>query len=313
MRNFDIMAADISKPATTIILPTQRKTPVVEEVISQLSEKDELLVACDSEQDAVADSDFDSEQVRIIVAGEPEGCSGKANAIYHGMKAAENNRIVWTDDDFNHPEDWLEQMHKDCNRYGAVSELPFFIGKNPLSLISEPIYSFVMLVTYLNNQAWGGSVMFDRDSFDEEKFLEELKTTIGDDVLLSEHLDSKTVRRTHRVEIDETSRDALERITRFVKNVRYHEPLQTAILSLTSAVLAFGCIAYPLPSFLTSTLGFFGIYRFLGENRFSFMFGYIALLLLPLLLLYGLLRQTFVWHGRRYKYNSKLDIEIIDN
>lgn len=303
----------MDKPPTSIILPTLEETPVIDELAGQISEQDQLLVVCDSKDNPVAEQGFESEQIELVIAGEPEGCSGKANAIYQGMKKAENNRVVWTDADFHHPENWIDQMHENCNKYGAVSELPFFIGKNPLSIISEPIYALVMFVTYLNNQVWGGSVMFDRDRFDEEKFLEELKSTVGDDVLLSEHLDSKTVRRTQRVEIGKTFRESLERITRFVKHVRYHEPLQTAILSLVSIIIAIGCLKYPLYSIALSTLSFLAVYRFLGENRYSFILGYISLILLPLFLLYGFSRRTFVWQGRRYKYNSKLDVEILED
>ncbi|PSH00637.1 MAG: glycosyl transferase, partial [Nanohaloarchaea archaeon SW_7_46_7] len=277
----------------------------------QMSEEDELIVVCDSEDDSIAQSSFES-KVKLVVAGEPENCSGKANAIYHGMKASKNNRVVWTDDDFKHPDNWLEQMHRDCDRYGGVSELPFFTGNNPLTILNEPIYAFTMLMAYLNNQAWGGSVMFDRDGFNEEKFLEELQKTVGDDVLLSEHLESKTVMRTHCVEIDETIRGSLERVTRFVKHVRYHEPFQTGLLTATSFLLAAAAITYPLTSFTISTVFFLTVYLAMGRKRPTFLLGYLSLIILPLFLLYGLLRRTFVWQGRRYRYNSKLDVEILE-
>ena len=276
-----------------------------------MSEEDELIVVCDSEEDNIAQSGFES-KVKLVVAGEPENCSGKANAIYHGMKASKNDRVVWTDDDFKHPDNWLEQMHRDCDRYGGVSELPFFTGNNPLTILNEPIYAFTMLMAYLNNQAWGGSVMFDRDSFNEEKFLEELQKTVGDDVLLSEHLESKTVMRTHCVEIDETIRGSLERTTRFVKHVRYHEPFQTGLLTATSFLLAAAAITYPLTSFTISTVFFLTVYLAMGRKRPTFLLGYLSLIILPLFLLYGLLRRTFVWQGRRYRYNSKLDVEILE-
>ena len=302
-----------SNPATSIILPTTSYNEVIEQLSSQLSEKDELIVVYDTEKDPIADSDIDSKsQVKLLEAGEPEGCSGKANAIYHGMKAAENNRIVWTDDDFHHPEDWLEELHKTCNKHGAVSELPFFIGQNPLTIINEPTYALVMFITYLNNQVWGGAVMFDRDQFDEETFLKELKSTVGDDVLLSEHLNSKTLRKTRRVEIDETVTEALERLARFVKHVRYHEPIQSLILGVVSVILAVLCISFPLYSLAGSSVLYFGIYQILGENRLTFLFSYVSLLILPILLTYGVLKKSFVWHGRRLKYNSKLDVEILE-
>ncbi|WP_414837039.1 glycosyltransferase [Candidatus Nanohalococcus occultus] len=308
------MSSSENQPAVSVILPTLSETPVITELEEMMKGSDELLVVCDTERDPIAKSSaFDSnERVKIIIAGEPEACSGKANAIYKGMRAAENNRVVWTDDDFHHPEDWLDQLHTECNRHGAVSELPFFIGKNPIAMLNEPIYALVMGVTWLENQAWGGAVMFDRDMFDEEAFLEELRSTVADDVLLSEHLDGKTVRRTRRVEIDPTVRESLERITRFLKHVRYHEPLKTAMLGIGFSVIAGLCIYHPIRAFTASTLSFMGAYLFLGEKRPTFLLGFLSLITFPLFLVYGLSRKTFVWQGRRYKYNSKLDVEILE-
>lgn len=302
-----------SSHPTSIILPTTSGTGTVDEILSQMSQEDELLVVCDSEEDEIAKSDVESrEGMKLVVAGEPEGCSGKANAIHAGMKAAGNGRVVWTDDDFRHPGNWLEQLHKYCDKYGAVSELPFFVGKNSLTAVNEPVYALVMFFTYLENQVWGGSVMFERDRIDEEKFLEELQSTVSDDALLSEYLNSRTVRQTRRVEIDSTVRDALERMTRFVKIVRYHEPLKTVLLSSFSVVLALACLLYPIHSFAASTIFFLSVYLFLGERRPTFIFGYLSLILLPFVLLYSLVRKTFVWHGRRYQYMEKLDVDILD-
>ncbi len=127
--------------ATSVLLPTVKPVDVIDELLEQLSEDDELIVICDSEDDAVAKTNIESDKFELVVAGEPKGCFGKANAIYHGMKAAENNRVVWTDEDFHHPENWLEKLHEECNEHGPVSELPFFIGKNPLTIINEPTYA----------------------------------------------------------------------------------------------------------------------------------------------------------------------------
>ncbi len=303
---------DRESPATSILLPTREEVDAIKHLEKQLGEDDELLVICDSEDDPVAEAGLDSEKVELVTAGEPQGCSGKANAIYEGMKASENDRVVWTDDDFEHPDNWIQQMHEDCERYGPVSELPFFTGKNFLTIVSEPIYAFTMLMAYLDNQVWGGSVIFDRDTFNEEKFLEELKQTVGDDVLLSEHLESETLMRTHHVEIDETPREGLERIVRFVKHVRYHEPVQTGLLTAASFILTIAAILHPLTSLAVSTVFFLTLYHFMGRNRPTFLFGYLSLIILPFFLLYGLLRKTFVWQGRRYKYNSKLDVEVLN-
>lgn len=80
------------------------------------------------------------QNTRVVVAGEPVGCSDKANAIATGMEEASYDRFVWTDDDFHHPPDWLREFHEAYNRTGPVSELYFFIGIDPLSTLLEPIY-----------------------------------------------------------------------------------------------------------------------------------------------------------------------------
>src|SRR6056297_108021 len=64
-------------PPTSVILPTVRETDVVDEIAEQLGSDDELLVVCDADSDPIAGAaDSLPESVRLVVAGEPEGCSG---------------------------------------------------------------------------------------------------------------------------------------------------------------------------------------------------------------------------------------------
>jgi|GEM_PF-2788514 len=70
-------------PPTTVILPTVRHTDVVDQLASQLGPDDELLVVCDTDSDPIAGvADSFPKGVRLVIAGEPEGCSGKANASW---------------------------------------------------------------------------------------------------------------------------------------------------------------------------------------------------------------------------------------
>lgn len=116
-----------------VLLPTVEWSPACDEVAAQLGPDDELFVACDSPDDPVADRADDlPERTDLVFAGEPEGCSGKANAIAaHG--------IVWTDVDFHHPPKWLDTLHVDYERHGPVSEPTFFVGRDPLSTLLEPV------------------------------------------------------------------------------------------------------------------------------------------------------------------------------
>jgi hypothetical protein len=85
---------------TSILLPTVSWTPACGDVAAQLGSEDELLIIHDTEDDPVTDRERFPENVRLVPAGDPVGCSGKANAIAAGMEAANHDRLVWTDDDF---------------------------------------------------------------------------------------------------------------------------------------------------------------------------------------------------------------------
>jgi hypothetical protein len=66
-----------------------------------------------------------------------------------GMDAACHDRLVWTDDDFHHPPDWLEIFNADYERHGPVSEVPYFVGRDPLSVLWEPLYASTALTGHL--------------------------------------------------------------------------------------------------------------------------------------------------------------------
>jgi hypothetical protein len=301
-------------PPTSVILPAVSWTDACTEVADQLGPDDELLVVCDDESDPVAmRADDPPDRVRIVFAGEPEGCSGKANAIAAGMEAARHDRLVWTDDDFHHPPDWLDRLHADYERHGPVSEIPFFVGRDPLARLLEPIYAVGgSLAVYLEDKAWAGAVTFERADLDVESFLADLRRTVSDDGLLSEHLDLTTLRRTRRVEIGGTLRETIERHVRFSQIVRYHDPTGIATSVSLSALVGLGCLAYPLPAFLLVTAFHAAVYAALGVRRWTALLAYPAILVGVPLFGYGLARRTFVWGGRRYRWLAKFDVRIVD-
>ena len=151
-------------PPTSVILSTARPTPALEEIAAQLRPEDELLVVCDTADDPMARREPElPDGVRLVLAGEPEGCSGKANAVAAGMKAARHDLLVWTDDDFHHPPDWLERLQADYDRHGPVTELPVFVGRDPLSAVLEPLYVLSgTLGIYATDKVWAGAVIFER-------------------------------------------------------------------------------------------------------------------------------------------------------
>ena len=299
-------------PQTTVLLPTTTRSPVIEELATQLSPSDELLVICDHGTDPVADCVDEFQNMRVVVADEPTGCSGKAHALATGMEEATHDRVVWTDDDFHHPPDWLAAFHDAYDQHGPVSELYFFVGNDPLSTLLEPIYAIGgTLGTYTSDKAWGGAVMFECDDLEWEPFLRDLRRTVSDDGLLSEYLDTTSLKRVHRVEIGGTIRETLERHVRFTQIIHQHNPWDTVMMGLVTPLLALFCLSVPVYAGIGVTLLATGVYAYFGIRRWTVLLAYPAIILQVPLMGYALARRTFVWGGRRYRWHSKFDVEIV--
>jgi glycosyltransferase involved in cell wall biosynthesis len=302
-----------TQPPTSVLLPTVSWTPVVEEIANQLCSSDELLIICDNETDPISERITDlPEAVHLVIAGEPDECSGKANAIAAGMEAAQHDRVVWTDDDFHHPDDWLNRLHKDYNRNGPTTELPFFVGQDPLSVVLEPLYAVAGTAgPYAGDIAWGGAVIFERDDLpDEEDFLRDLRRTISDDGLLTDRIDITPVKRTRRVEMGGTIRETVERHVRFTKLGRQHDPEGSTANAVIGTLATVGGLLYPLPAFVGLMLLLAGVYATFGLRRWTFLLAYPAVMISMPFMLYALLRRTFVWGGRRYRWHEKFSVEV---
>lgn len=302
----------VESPPTSVLLPTVRWTPVLESVATQLESGDELLVVCDSRDDPIAGREDEfPEQARLVVAGDPAACSGKANAI----AAARHDRLVWTDDDFYHPPDWLPDLHAEYGRHGPVSEVPFFVGRDPLSLLLEPLYALTgTLGVYRNDKIWGGAVMFERSDLeiDETRFRRLLRRTVSDDGLLADYLDVTALRRARTVPIGGTYRETLERHVRFVRIVRYHDTRGPVGMGVTVALLAGACLLAPLLTLVLSTVLVGATDAAFGKRRWTVLLAYPVMLAQAPLFAYVLARRTFVWGGRRYRWRDKFDVEIVD-
>ncbi|WP_049999316.1 glycosyltransferase family 2 protein [Halococcus sediminicola] len=296
----------------SVLLPTTRWTDACGELAAQLGDSDELLVIHDSGDDPVTGQENHYEGVQLVAAGEPEGCSGKANAIVTGMEAARHDRLVWTDDDFHHPPDWLATLSADYEQRGPVSEVPYFVGQDPLSVLLEPLYASAgSLGLYLGNQIWGGAVMFDRGDIDETAFLDELRRTVSDDGLLMEYLEVTTVGRTHIVPIGGTIHEAIERPVRWTKILRWHFPGTVTGICLVLVLALVAAILAPLPMVVALTMLHFAVNEVLGVRRWTAALAYPALFAFVPLVPYALVRRTFVWGGRRYRWRGKFDVSVV--
>lgn len=301
-------------PPTSVLLPTVEWTPACGEVLDQLRPADELLVLCDAEDDPVTERrESLPANARVVAAGDPAGCSGKANAIATGMRAAAHDRLVWTDDDFHHPEDWLATLQTDYAAHGPTSEVPVFSGRDALSVLLEPLYVLGgTLGVYAGDKAWAGSVVFERDDVDEDAFLADLQRTVSDDGLLSEYLAVAAVRRIHEVEVGGSFRTTLERHVRFLTIVRRHEPQLNVPRLVFTVLVALGCLLAPLYAAPLATAAVGAVYAYFGVRRWTALLAYPALLAQVPLAGYAYWRRTFVWGGRRYRWPEKFDVRVVE-
>ena len=311
-----------TRPPTSVLLPTVRWTDACSEVAAQLGGDDELLVICDTEDDPVAErrgseggGEADAEGlpdgVRLVLAGEPEGCSGKANAVAAGMEAAARDRIVWTDDDFRHPPGWLADLSADYERQGPTTEIPVFVGADPLGRFLEPAYVIGGTVPLSRGGiAWGGAVIFERSDLDVDALVADLRRTVSDDGTLAEHLDVSAVDRTRTVTAGGSLRESLERFVRFLQITRRHAPLAAAFNVALSVALASLCLLAPVAGVALVTASAGAAYARFGVRRATFLLAGPGALVSPVLLAYALARRTFVWGGRRYRWRSMFDVDV---
>ncbi|WP_336346206.1 glycosyltransferase [Halalkalicoccus ordinarius] len=301
------------RPPVSVLLPTTRWTDACTELAAQLEDHDELLLIHDVEDDPITEQQHTPEGIRLIAAGEPEHCSGKANAIATGMEAARHDRLVWTDDDFHQPPDWLATLSADYEKYGPVSEVPYFIGQDPLSVLLEPLYASAgSLSIYRDNRIWGGAVIFERGDIDEAAFLDELRRTVSDDGLLMEYLQVTTVGRTRIVPIRGTIRETVERQVRWTQILRWHFPDVVAGTVLVLLLVLASAIMAPLPAAVLLTVLHLTVNKVLGVRRWTAVLAYPAVFVFVPLIVYALTRRTFVWGDRRYRWRGKFDVTVLD-
>lgn len=301
------------RPPTSVLLPTTKWTDACGELANQLGDSDELLIVHDTADDPVTERDDLPKGVQFVVAGEPKRCSGKANAIAAGMEAASHDRLVWTDDDFHHPPDWLATLNADYADHGPVSEVPYFVGQDPLSVILEPLYvSGGSLPIYLGNQIWGGAVIFERGDIDVDAFLDDLRRTVSDDGLLMEYLEVTTVGRTRVVPNGGTIRESIERPVRWTKILRWHFPGALAGTYLVLLLMLTASILTPIYAAAILTVVHLTINEILGIRRWTAVLAYPAVFVFVPLILYALIRRTIVWGDRRYRWHSKFDVTVVE-
>ena len=295
----------------SVILPTNRWTEAADTIVEDLRDEDELLVVCDSPKAPVISEAPD--WGNIIIAGEPDGCSGKAHALATGMEHATDDIIVWTDDDVHREAGWIETLTTKAQNHDAATEVPVFTGPG-LWRLFEP----AMIIAGTSGPAsgqyvWGGGVAFDRTRLDETAFLRDLRRTVGDDSLLSEYVNDVWTQTDHlrHLDVDGTPRAVYHRIVRFGKTSWRFEPLGALILLGISFAFSAAAIMFPIGGAILATLIGGVTYWKLGIDRASFLLSFPSLLLIPIFLILALVAPSFDWGGRTYKWSGKFDVKVI--
>lgn len=305
----------VDRPPVSVILPTREWNLVCEKLANQLTKADELLVVCDHESDPITGQET-PDTVEVLVAGEPEGCSGKANAMAYAMERASNDRFVWTDDDFDRDDDWLDRLVAEGQQHGPATVHPIFVGSRWWKLLEPWIilfsgFSFYSGLGLWGGNAWGGGVTFTRDDLDVEKLISELQHSLSDDGLLSRHLgDVYPIRSMQAVvEVPGDFHSCRNRLVRFMRLTHVHEGLTDAFIAMLCLVV--GAVLFPIPVGIAVTLLMAAVYCCLGVRRWSFLLAYPGIFLAPFTAIPGYLVFPFEWGGRQYRIHDVHEIEIV--
>lgn len=301
----------------SIILPTLEWGTACEQLAAQLEPDDELLVVCDTDSDPVANYDAPG-GVEILIAGEPDGCAAKANAIAHGMEHATNDRFVWSDDDYERDSEWLDRLSKNGEVHGPAAVEPLVVSDGPYFKLVEPVSATLIALSHIYRDGgeggypWGGGVTFTRTELQGpmEQLCAELRCSISDDNVLDNYLeDTYTPREWRiRVPVDGAFHDTISRLTRWMRagHVRYNRTPDFLATTLIAAVsLLFPTVVAPLVTVVAALS-----YIKLGYFRWTFLLAYFGLLTLPFMIGLGLVRSEFTWGSRRYRLHDLYDIDV---
>jgi hypothetical protein len=305
----------VDREPVSVLVPTTRWTPACEDLVEGLREGDELFVICDARSDPVADRETPA-GVEVLVAGEPVGCSGKANAMAHGMERAENDRFVWTDADFRRDADWLDRLATAGETHGPATAIPYFYGDGWWRPVEAWTVAFATLPFYLGvgnwgGNAWGGGVTFTREDLDVAELTDGLRTVLSDDGLLSQHLgETHPVRSmVTPVEVSGALGDVADRTIRFNRLTHVHEGHYGAVA--TGLALVAAAVVATLPTALGATALLAGIYCLLGIERRTFLFAVLGIVAVPFGAAAGIVCKEFEWAGRRYRVEGERDVEVV--
>jgi hypothetical protein len=302
----------------SILLPTVEWTDVCDQMAAQLQDGDELFLIRDTEADPVA-SHQPPDGVEILSAGEPEGCSGKANAMAHGIERATNDRFVWTDADFHRDDDRLDRLVAAGEQHGPATAVPFFYGGGAWSLLEPWTMLFSTLLIYFGigstaNIGWGGGLTFTREELtvSVDRLAAELRQAIADDGLLSRRIDGFRAVKSMLmpVEMPGNPNPTYHRLLRSNRVTHIHQGMTgglVATLIVTAAAVAFPLVVLPAVTVATGIA-----YAVLNLRCPTFLLASPGLSVVPLVILAGMFISEFERAGRRYRLNGAYDVDVLN-
>jgi glycosyltransferase involved in cell wall biosynthesis len=302
----------------SILLPTTAWNDACEDVVAQATDDDEVLVLVDDAGDAVEADD--REGVDRVVAGDPEGCSGKANAVAAGLEAASHDVVLATDADYDREPDWLATLREGVERHGVVTGVPVFVSDGAAGKLVEPTTTPLTLLAFgVEGATWGGALGFRREAVDVEALCADLRRTVSDDVLVAEHAarEPESVSVLAHVPVAGDVRSLLDRTTRFALTLRYGDETRVwPAFGLAAAVTA-GLWVAPPATLALLHLGVLAAYYAAGLHdrgvpRWTALLALPSVYVVAALTAYGLRSSEFSWAGRRYRWPGKFDVEVRD-
>lgn len=297
----------------SVVLPAREWTVACEELTEQVGPDDELLIVCDRPDDPVRDAAVPPAEV--VVAGEPEGCSGKSNALAAGLERASQDLIICTDDDFAHGGGWLDRVKSLAAEHRVVSTVPVLVSEGRFSRLFEGSGALFGLLTLRTGATvWGGTLAFRREDLDLDAAIRDLRRTVSDDALLATRLPEPHMSRelVREVPVEGTIEDHLRRSIRWTLTGRYLDPSGLALsFGVSFAVLLATLLAPAITAVVATAAGGLAFAR-LGVRRRTFLWTLPGFLLGLPIGLYSLFRPTFRWGRRRYRWEGLYDVTVLE-
>ena len=301
----------------SVVLPTREWTAACDELAAQTTPADEFLVVCDRPTDPVVEAAAER-AATVVVAGDPEGCSAKCNALAAGLERATRDRLVCTDADFEHGDEWVDTVRRRLARVPdghVLSTVPVLTSEGPLGKLLEPssVVGVARSVRF-DTGVWGGTMAFRRDDIDLGALVDDLRQTVGDDGLLAERADGIETARSlvREMPVDGTLRGTVARRVRWTRMGLYLGPAGIASRVVVSLSVVLGALLAPFLTVPLVTGVAAAAYAALGVRRWTFVLAVPGYLLVLALLCYALVRVEFEWSGRRYRWPSLYDVTVYD-